>query len=279
MGRTFVSVVVLTTALVTTLVPPSHAQSNQKPLTFEVVSIVPRKDFAQGGSIKFLSGGRFQATNVYVIALIATAFRNGPPLLFAQIEGGPDWIRFDRFDVVAKTESVAGDEAALYRRLPELLRPVLEERFRLKTHWETRELPIYALVLSHQDGRLGPDMRLSNCSPRPETFRATAATVVHDERPVCEASSGGRGVIDGHGLSMLTLVSALSGLDRVVVDRTGLRGFYDLKLRWSPDAVNGAADAPSLFTALQEQLGLKLEPTKGVVDVLVIDHVERPTPD
>jgi uncharacterized protein (TIGR03435 family) len=90
-------------------------------------------------------------------------------------------------------------------------------------------------------------------------------------------------MIDGVGISMSSLVSALSsGISRIVLDRTGLEGAYDVKLTWTPDFVrqgNGDVNTPSLSTALQEQLGLKLESTRGPVDVLVIDYVERPTPD
>jgi uncharacterized protein (TIGR03435 family) len=250
---------------------------------FEVVSIRQHKALERGGSLKFRPGGRFEGTNVYFLALIAAAFRKDAPLLPTQIEGGPDWIRYDRYDVLAKTDTPADDESTLYRQLPALLRPVLEQRFRLQTHWVARQLPIYALALARKDRGVGPQLRLTTCTPRPETLRPRLETTIDNNRPMCEPSSVAYGAIDAHGISMLSLVSALSSsLDRVVLDRTGLQGMYDLKLRWTPDWMpqsNADPNAPTLLTALQEQLGLTLESTNAPVDVIVIDHVERPTPD
>jgi uncharacterized protein (TIGR03435 family) len=262
----------------------ARAQTQEsKAAAFDVVSIRLHKSLERGGSLKFRPGGRFEGTNVYVLALIAAAFRKDVPLAPAQIEGGPDWIRFDRYDMLAKAETRTGDESMLYQELPALLRPVLEDRFRLRVHWETRQLPIYALVLAGKDRRFGPQLRLTNCAARPETLRTNVETSIDNGRPLCEPSSVAAGSLDGHGISMLSLVSVLSSsLDRVVLDRTGLQGMYDLNLRWMPDsAVQSNADlnAPTLSTALQEQLGLKLESTKGSVDVLVIDHIERPAQD
>ena len=205
------------------------------------------------------------------------------PLAPVQIEGGPDWIRFDRYDMLAKADTPAGNESVQYQQLPALLRPVLEDRFRLRVHWETRQLPIYALVVASKDRGFGPQLRLANCTPRPETLRTNVETRIENERPLCEPSSVASGIIDGHGISMLSLVSGLSSsLDRVVLDRTGLQGMYDVNLRWTADgAVQSNTDlsAPTLSTALQEQLGLRLQSTKGPVDVLVIDHIERPAQD
>jgi uncharacterized protein (TIGR03435 family) len=257
-----------------------HAQQAQP--TFEVVSIHPHKTLESGGSLKFMPGGRLQGTNVYVLALIATAFRKDRPLLPVQVEGGPDWIRVDRFDVVAKTNAVVDNEANYYRLLPALLRPVLEERFRLKTHWETRLQQFFALVLARKDGSLGPQVRHATCAPRPETIGLND-TFSRDGQPLCKASTVAAGMIDGVGISMSSLVSALSsGMSRLVVDRTGLEGAYDVTLTWAPDFVrqsNGDVNTPALSTALEEQLGLKLESARGSVDVLVIDHVEKPTAD
>jgi uncharacterized protein (TIGR03435 family) len=263
----------------------ARAQTQEsKAAAFDVVSIRLHKSLERGGGLKFRPGGRFEGTNVYVLALIAAAFRKDVPLALVQIEGGPDWIRFDRYDVLAKAETSTGDESVLYQQLPALLRPVLEDRFRLRVYWETRELPIYALIVTRKDGGFGPQLRLANCTPRPETLRTNVVeTHSADERPLCEPSSVAFGILDGHGISMLSLVSTLSSsLDRVVVDRTGLRGIYDVNLRWTPDGAtqsNADPNAPTLSTALQEQLGLKLQSMKAPVDVLVVDHIERPAPD
>ena len=268
------------------LCPPVHGQaprsSDQKPVMFDVVSITPHKTFERGGTLRFQSGGRFQGTNVYVLALVATAFGDGRALLPARIEGGPGWIRADRFDIAAKTDAVIEDVTTLYRQLPAMLRPVLEDRFHLKTHWETRALQVFVLALARKDGGLGPRLHRSNCTPRPETIRTEATPSEPSEgRPLCDVAFG-VGTIDGSGLSMLSLAGALStGLDRVVLDRTGLEGIYDVSLHWSPDFAqrDGDANAPSLAAALQEQLGLTLQSTTAPIDVLVIDHIERPTPN
>src|SRR5215813_12920245 len=143
----------------------------QHAAAFEVFSIVPHKSLERGGTLRFQPGGRFQGTNVYLVALIATAFGDGRPLLPARIDGGPDWIRIDRYDIAAKTDLQIADVTALYRQLPEMLRPVLENRFHLKTHWETRRLPVYVLAIARKDGSIGSRLRRSTCTPRPETIR------------------------------------------------------------------------------------------------------------
>ena len=258
------------------------ASSNQKAPAFEVASIKQHKSLESGGSMRFQPGGLFRGTNVYVLALIGAAFGEGRPLGPARMEGGPDWVRFDRFDITAKTSSPVEDVAGLYRQLPALLRSLLEDRFRLKTHWETRHLPTYSLVIAHKDGSLGPQLQPSHCTPRPEAIRTEATVPESPDAPLCDVTFG-MGLIQGTGLSILTLAGALSTpLQRVVLDRTGLQGTYDVKLQWTP-AAYGQPDIdpniPPLSTALQEQLGLKLESTKGPVSVLVIDHVERPSED
>jgi uncharacterized protein (TIGR03435 family) len=176
-----------------------------------------------------------------------------------------------------------------------MLRNVLEERFQLQTHVETKELPVFALVLARRDGTLGSRLRRRTVDcvaaqaaarePR-NLFNPTAA-----ERRTC----GGRigpGILTANGLTMTNLAGALEarvpGVDRIVVDRTGLAGTFDVDLTWRFEATLDTPgvplpppdpNSPSLFTALEEQLGLKLESTKAPVDILVIDHVEHPTED
>jgi uncharacterized protein (TIGR03435 family) len=259
--------------------PQLHAQ--QTP-SFDVVSIVQRNALDPGGSIRFQPGGRFQATNVFVLALIAAAYNDGNVLLPGRIEGGPDWIRFDRFDVTATTIASSIDEAGLYRRLPTMLQPVLADRFHLKAHWETRPLPTYALVISRTDGRLGPRMRRSTCRPSPEALPTPNPKELEGNEPQCLAKLAA-GSLDGTGISMASLASALSTwAGRIVFDRTALLGRYDIKLQWTPDALpQGRAepDIPPLTTALREQLGLRLVSRRGPVRVLIIDHIDRPTPN
>jgi uncharacterized protein (TIGR03435 family) len=262
-----------------------QSQSAQTAPGFEVVSITPRKTLEHGGSLKFQPGGRFQGTNIYILALIATAFGEGRSLLPAQIEGGPEWILIDRYDITAKLDTDGKNDVEPYRRLPALLLQVLRERFNLKTHWETRQLPIYRLITARTVGVLGPQLKHSTCGPRPETFRtdADAPPVSRPDQQPCTVTTFAAGVIDASGLTMTSLVSTLSaGLDRVVMDGTGLTGFYDVKLQWTPDSQPERVtdpNIPPMATALQEQLGLQLQSTRGPVDVLVIDHIERPTPD
>jgi uncharacterized protein (TIGR03435 family) len=286
MRRTSVSGVVMAAVVVGSCLPLlGHAQSEQKAPAFEVVSIAARKTLEHGGSLKFQPGGRFQATNIYILALIATAFGKGRPLLPRQIEGGPDWILFDRYDVTAKLNTDGKNEVESYRRLPALLLQVLQERFNLKTHWEIRQLPVYRLTTARNDGVLGPQLKRSTCAPRAETLRtdADAAPVSRPDQQSCSVTTFGPGVIDASGLTMTSLVSTLSaGVDRVVMEGTGLNGFYDVKLQWTPDGQSDRVtdpNIPSMATALQEQLGLKLQSTRGPVEVLVIDHIEHPTPD
>jgi uncharacterized protein (TIGR03435 family) len=259
--------------------PQVHAQ--QTPF-FDVVSIVQRNGLESGGSIRFRPGGRFQATNVFVLALIAAAYNDGSPLLPGRIEGGPEWIKFDRFDVTATTAAAPTDEAGLYRQLPAMLQPVLVERFHLKAHWETRPLLTYALVISRADGKLGPQMRRSTCRPNPEAIPTPVPNELDSNEPQCLAKFA-VWALEGTGISMPSLASALSTwAGRVVFDGTGLPARYDIKLQWTPDALpQGRADPdiPPLATPLREQLGLRLVSMESPVRVLVIDHIERPTPN
>jgi uncharacterized protein (TIGR03435 family) len=182
------------------------------------------------------------------------------------------------------------------------MRSLLAERFKLSVHREKRELPIYELVLARSDGKLGPELRPSSADCRAIIEARKAQGQKPDlpkagERPQCGARVG-FGELAAGGQPLLELIALLSStVQRNVVDRTGLSGNFDIYLKWTPDQlpprpaglpadqplrINGLAidpDGPSIFTALQEQLGLKLESAHGPVDVLVIDHVERPSPD
>lgn len=177
-----------------------------------------------------------------------------------QLGGGPDWIGTARFDIVGRApDGVLRDIA--------MLRTLLTDRFRLKTHTEVRQLPVYRLVLARDDRRFGPKLRpsLLDCA----ATRCTASVL--------------SGRIQTNGYSMAQVAQLLTGsVDRAVIDSTGLTGVYDLELAWTPD--DGVADvvtrdAPGLFTAIVEQLALKLEPAIGPVDVLLIDSIERPMED
>ena len=188
----------------------------------------------------------------------------------------------DRFDIVARVET---DPFAW--EIPSIVQTFLTDRFKLDAHHEMRERPVYALVPAKNDGGLGPRLRRSNadCSP---AGRA-AARAVPGSLPTCIVWPGGWTGMSAQGVTMAQLAASLNSrsADRVVVDRTGLAGTFDLDLFYFPPAdalvrhpiVTSLLDQIGLhtsFTAMQEQLGLKLEPQTAPVDVLVIDGVERP---
>ena len=265
----------------------------QRPM-FEVATIKQNKE---GGPFRifFQPGGRFVATNVTLRALIGAAYGTPQPLPDFQMTGGPKWLDTDRFDVTAKA---AGDPAPESQGPPPtmflMLQSMLEERFQLKVHYEMKDVPIFALVLLRADGKLGPQVHPSatDCAALMAAARASGAPPPlpqPGERPPCGARMF-PGNLSGGAMTMAQLVNGLArmpGVNRQVVDKTGLAGAFDIDLTWTPDqlprrvdggdgpvTVNGAAidpNGPSLFTAIQEQWGMKLEATKAPVNMLVID--------
>ena len=228
---------------------------------FEVASVKPTADAVLVLSgITTISNGRFSAKAMTVKELIARAYR----VESREITGGPGWIESDRYDIEARAASGAAGEPQL--RL--MLQVLLAERFRVRLHRETREGPVYALVVAPG----GPKMK-----------------------PVSDQCTEGPGLITLYGRligkcgSADKIAASLSlVMDRPVTDRTALTGsFGDIRLDWVPDdtqfpgwgrglkPVSDPAGA-SLFTAIQEQLGLRLEPARGPVEIIVIDAAERP---
>jgi uncharacterized protein (TIGR03435 family) len=253
-----VTVLVGTALLVAISYQGARAQSSdQKPLAFEVASIKPNTSGSPDWGMCCPGAGEFTAKNASLDRIVAYAFS----VRDEQIIKPPSWTYTDRYDIVAKYPSTA--ERNL-RETVAMLRGLLAERFNLQTHHETRELQVYALVLARRDRRLGPFLR-------PSTQASPLVTAP--------------GVAGAHAAPISLLTLLLSGMvQRLVVDRTGLTGTYDYELHWTPEAtaaseVSPASDNPSIFTAVEEQLGLKLQSTKAPVDVLVIDHVGKPTPD
>jgi uncharacterized protein (TIGR03435 family) len=262
--------------------------------TFEVASVKPNKSGDGPNRIGLQPGGRVTVTNMSLRSLIRFAYQ----FQDFQILGGPDWVGTDRFDITAKAEhdippsppgTIGGGQL--------MMRSLLSERFKLALHAEKRELPIYELVLARNDGRLGPQLKLPavDCQAMMNAARERGApppAPPAGQRPLCGLRIAPGQMMAG-GFPLSQLASALSQLtQRVVVDRTGLAGNFDFELTFTPDQtmMRGGPppgvtlpaidpDGPSIFTALQEQLGLKLEPSQGPVDVLIIDRVEAPTPD
>jgi len=225
--------------------------------------------------------------------LIAFAYR----IQGFQLEGGPDWTASDRFDILGKPDREVPGTGAFFdgqEPLRMMLRTLLADRFKLVMHKETKELPIFELVLARQDGKLGPQLRAPavDCAARAAAARAGAPPPASSGPP----GPGSCGItmnptrVAGGGVPLAMLASLLEGpAQRLVIDRTGLTGNWDLEVKYTPERsqlspgvdLPSSVDpnAPSLFTAIQEQLGLKLRPARGPVEVLVIDSVEQPTPN
>jgi len=201
-----------------------------------------------------------------------------------QLFGAPAWIDSDRFDIAAKAErNPLGSQMA-----GPMLLPVLEERFRLKFHRETRRLPVYALTLARARLKLQP-AKEGTCQHW--SLDTPPIPMVIDQKQSTFCGFRGFGfegtdqLLEMPGSNMTELSLALSkALRQTVIDKTGLPGEFDIKLRWSREAMTATPDSdsaaintgPTLFNALQ-QLGLKLESTRGPVEVVVIDHVEKPS--
>jgi uncharacterized protein (TIGR03435 family) len=234
-------------------------------------------------------------TTARLKGFIAEAFGMAmpPSLIDARLVGGPDWIGSERYDINAKasTEFQPSPDGP-DRNLLLMMRSLLEERFKLVAHRETRELPIYELVVARADGKLGSGLHKSDidCDAIAAAIRSgNRPPRQPNEPPPCALMGGPARTLAG-GATMTQLATNLSvRLERLVIDKTGLAGRFKFELAWTPDRMPTEApppgippidpNGPSIFTALQEQLGLKLEPAKGPVDVLVIDRVEHPTED
>jgi uncharacterized protein (TIGR03435 family) len=245
--------------------------------TFEVASIKPNKS---GGvnTLFGIQGDRFTATNTTLRELIRLTYQ----VRDLQLLGAPDWIASERFDIFAKATAPLKSGA-----IPAELKQLLSDRVGLKVHSESRELPIYALVVARADGTLGPGLQPIETDRCPEAV-ARAEARARSGQPSPPSTPGQRmtcglrfnpGSFNGGSIGLAPLAQSLSPVvGRVVVDRTGLAGKFDFDLTWASDPTADST-GPSIFTALQEQLGLKLESTRGPVDVVVIDQVAPLTPD
>ena len=222
---------------------------------FEVATIKPTGPSTDGHThINYPPGDRFSTSNITVLALMQWAY--GMPE--KQILDGPSWLGSTRFDIQAMTDTglikglTGTQDRDLKRRMVQAL---LADRFHLQLHQETRPLPAYDLVVAKGGSKL-------------QSSKSGGGSF-----------GVGRTHFNGEGLTMTNIAEELSLIaGRVVVDKTNLADRYDLKLEWGADDTPATENsAPSLFTAIQEQLGLKLEPAKEPVPVLVIDHIEAPS--
>jgi uncharacterized protein (TIGR03435 family) len=265
---------------------PTYAHPQpQAPLSFEVASVKPNNSGEMRSPSLILPGGRFTATNNTVRALILNAYgiSFSPNLL----EGGPGWIDSARYDIEAKAGAnviqAGTSNRVLWEKTRLMLQALLADRFKLAIHRQTKEMAIYELVAARNGPKLQKSEQEKDC----------------DASSACHGFSGNPTRLSGIGVDMYDLALILSSFsDRPVVDHTGIQGLFDIKLQWNPFAAGSppeddaprspAAEAregrrpdlstlPTVFGALEQQLGLKLESHKGPVEIYVIDRVERPS--
>ena len=258
----------------------------QTPRSFDVASVKENTSVSDTGGISRATPGRLRITNTPLRFVLLDAFE----LLDHQLIGAPEWTESARFDIIATYAVPATEQDGRA-----MLRQLLADRFGLVTHRERRELPMYALVMARKDRALGPQLVRSDvdcekwiAEKRPQAGAGGPSRVAPGgQRPACMMIASRRFITAGTRTiaQLSTSLQALTG--RPVVDRTGLTGTFDFDVQWTsgtiapPVGANATApdDGPSIFTALQEQLGLRLESTRGPFDVVVIDSVKRPTPD
>jgi uncharacterized protein (TIGR03435 family) len=234
-------------------------------------------------------GGRVTFTNMPARTIIRIAYAEGQDMEFpnSRLIGGPGWLDSESFDIIAKAEDNPSPEQ---RR--QMVKTLLADRFKLRVHTETRYLPIYALVVAGNNRSFGPKLVKSDvdCAALMEALQrgGQPPPPTRGNPPPCGVQMG-RGRLTARSVTMSQFVGLLSAwVDRTVTDQTGLSGVFNADLEFTPSEYPADSpwagdkptdNGPSIFTALQEQLGLKLEATRGPVRVLVIDGVERPTPD
>jgi uncharacterized protein (TIGR03435 family) len=254
-------------------VAAARAQAPVPVPVYDAVAIKPNKS-GSGGVHVSTNDGRFQATNVSLLNLLENAYgiRSG------LISGVSGWAASARYDINAKQIDYDPKANQTKEQRQAMMAVMLEERFHLKVHVEVKELPVYDLVVTKD----GPKFKES--APEPP------ADPDAPKKPSGMSGNRGNMNVSGHNGAMeltswanpmTSFVGSLSILvDRTVIDKTGLKGEYDVHMKWTSDTASPPLpdDAPpTLFTAIQEQLGLKLVPSKGPVNTLVVDHVEQPT--
>jgi uncharacterized protein (TIGR03435 family) len=243
---------------------------------FDVVSIKPDK--SGGGLVRsMIIPNGIHMENAPLIMLLREAyglFNSNDDL----ISGLPDWAKSDRFDIEAKVAGADVDDLKKLNRDQRglMMQALLTDRFKLKAHRETIERPIYSLVVE----KGGPKFKQATSDTLPNGIKWSDGVARGGMMRM------GRNQLTAQSVPISNLISMLTQITgRTVLDKTGLAGNYDISLKWTPDdgpppMLNGEPDPnapPNIFTAIQEQLGLKLEPGKGPVEGLVIDHIERPS--
>lgn len=254
---------------------PAPAPQGERP-RFDAASVKPNPS-KEPGIMRRPSPGRIYYSNAPIDTLVEEAYSMRPD----RILGYPDWVEKERFDVTATYNPER------QRQVRQMLQTLLDERFSLRVHRETREMPVYELVKTRPDGELGPGLRPSTVDCAPTADKRSPCRL--DFRP---------GLVRGVGMGWGNgepLALNIGVWDRPIIDKTGLSGAFDIDLQWTPDpaqardadaAARAAAavaatpgDRVSIFTALQEQLGLRLQPARARLEVLIIDRLERPMPD
>jgi uncharacterized protein (TIGR03435 family) len=251
---------------------------------FEVASIKPNDSGSTSMKFPFPSGGRLTSTNINLKTLISFAYK----VPGFEVTGGPGWVNSDRYDVTAKSAetNIGVDQYRL------MVQSLLADRFQLAVHRETKEVPVYAVLPAKNGPRL-PEAKPGSCiapvpnEPLPPRAPGQPAPLV------CGGFFTGPSSLDGGKMTMAQFVDALSiVLGRRAIDQTGFKGTFDVHLEFAPEGTaldrrrvgdidspanqgNPDTSRPSIFTAVQEQLGLKLESQKGPAEMLVIDRVER----
>lgn len=289
----------LVLAVLVTSVVTASAQTRTPPEAtekFDVATIKPNKDPVPGrvpqGSFEGRPG-RFRASQATLLELITTAY----DLFDHEVFGAPAWATSDRFDIVATT--TASESSDQNDRMRRMLRALLAERFTLVAHEERREMPIYTLAVARPDRKLGARLRPfeGECADDlskfvvPDLNKGPMPATDPRQGPIVCIAGIAVGRISARGIelsNLTTMLSRLPAVRRRVIDRTGLTGKFDYDVEWTPTtapagvvmpADRPAESGPNIFTAVQEQLGLRMESGKEPLRVLVIDGASQPSPD
>jgi len=271
-----------TAALLTVIVAAPAAQTPR----FDAISIKHNTTDNGLSEFQMRPGGRLVVSGLSLRELVLRAYGTETIRSLQQIAGGPDWVRTDRFDVTAVTDrDVDGDQQSRQLQMLAMLRSALEDRFQLRVHTEQRPTDVYSLVLSSRDGTRGPGLH-----PSTVDCPVLVPGVPRTPDPVrwCGLRGPRNGVLVAQGVPMndlANLLASFSVVGRPVTDRTGLVGGFDFQIPFDPSFVQGQPvattplpdSASHLFTALQEQLGLRLQSDKAPIPFVVIDRVERPS--